>query len=264
MAISRGSARLLLDECKCRKFNGSVMQLGRMTIYLSIDDLNRWANCHGVTLKKVNAALSNEGHAAKRGFIDDITFFSALGFDTVHSCDISDCDNSTFALDLNQAVPEELWNTYDVIIDCGTIEHVFNFPQVLKNIHNMLKTGGRIIFMSTPTNNYVDHGYYMYSPIVLYDYYFANSYLIHSSYIIQHSPHFDVDPWVICYYTPGVLDQCSFGGCNGDDKMMATWLCAEKKGDSRCDVVPQQGCSKARTTTGDFPIPQLKLYASHY
>jgi hypothetical protein len=240
------------------------MQLGRMTIYLSIDDLNKWARFHGVQLKHVNVALSNVRHAAKSGFIDDITFFSALGFDTVHSCDISECDNSTFNIDLNQPVPEELRNAYDVIIDCGTVEHVFNFPQVLKNIHNMLKPGGRVIFMATPTNNFVDHGYYMYSPIVLYDYYFANKYLIHSSYFIQHSSRFEVDPWEICYYTPGVLDPYCFGGCSSGNKMMATWLCAEKTGDSRCDVVPQQGCSKIRTPSGDISIPELKMYASQY
>src|SRR5207253_3919084 len=52
---------------------------------------------------------------------------------------------------------------YDYIYDGGTIEYIFNLPQVLDNIINLLKPGG--IFCSvTCNNNFSGHGFYQFSP----------------------------------------------------------------------------------------------------
>jgi len=263
MAIVRSSARLLFDECRCRPFKGSVMQLGRHTIYLKMIMLKSYAAMHGLNLREVAPVLSNYEPCAELGYIDDITFFSALGFDTVHSCDVSDCDASTFNFDLNLEVPDHFHNKYDVIIDSGTVEHIFNLPQVLRNIHLMLKPNGRVIFMATPTNNYVDHGYYMFSPVLLYEYYLANRYEIHSSFIINHTQTWFDDSCEIIYYQPGVFDPYSYGGCGTTGKMMATWLCVEKNEHSVCSVIPQQGCSRKSVLPGEPVQPQLKLYATY-
>jgi len=259
MAITKGCTALLLDECRRSQFHGSVMQLGRHTIYLTMGAFQEQASLHGVTLKAVSPTLSTVAPVANIGGISDVTYFSSLGLETIESCDISDIDGATYVLDLNRPVPEVLYNRYDLIIDSGTSEHIFDLPQVLRNLHSMLKVGGRIIFMFTPATNFVDHGYYMFSPILFYDYFTINNYLIHSAFLIRHTVHFADDPYEIIYYEPGVLDPFSYGGCcNGN--MLSTWFCVEKTVSSTCDVIPQQGCSYGSDTTR--AKPELRLYSA--
>lgn len=69
--------------------------------------------------------------------------------------------------DLNVPVPEELKGKYSMIIDGGTMEHVFNTPMLLKNCFDMLKIGGCMISM-VPTNNFNGHGLYQFSPDFFY------------------------------------------------------------------------------------------------
>jgi len=52
---------------------------------------------------------------------------------------------------------------YDFVLDLGTIEHIFNVPQVCENIINLLNVGG--IFLSVNVNNnFSGHGLYQFSP----------------------------------------------------------------------------------------------------
>ena len=69
--------------------------------------------------------------------------------------------------DLNQPVPKELEGQFSCIIDGGTMEHVFNVPQLLRNCFSMLELGGIYISM-VPTNNFNGHGLYQFSPDFFY------------------------------------------------------------------------------------------------
>lgn len=247
----------MLEEHKRKAFYGSLMQLGRNTIYLSSNDIYEWAQQHGASLKNIPACLSNLPECRELGFIDDTTLFSAFGFDQINSCDISGSEAPTFTLDLNQPVPRELWGMYDTVIDSGTIEHIFDLKTVLHNIHALLKPGGRAIFMTVPVSNYVDHGYHMFSPQLLYDYYSINHYRIASSYVIFFKRDFLRDPWMVYHYLPGVLDKYSYGNMP-DDMMVSQWLCVEKTEHSVCDIIPQQGCSRTGNPPPEF-VPYLQL-----
>lgn len=257
MAISRGGFRLLLEEHKRCPFGGNLLQLGRNTIYLVKDEIYGWANQHGVVLKNVPIAFSNLEECREWGCVDDTTLFSAFGFDSIHSCDISGSEGPTFTLDLNQPIPRELCGMYDTVIDSGTIEHIFDLKTVLYNIHALLKPGGRAIFMTVPVSNYVDHGYHMFSPQLLYDYYTINRYRIASSYVIFFKRDFLRDPWMIYNYLPGMLDKYSYGNMP-TDLMVSQWLCVEKTEHSVCDIIPQQGCSRSGNPPPEF-VPYLQL-----
>jgi hypothetical protein len=69
--------------------------------------------------------------------------------------------------DLNLPVSEELHERFDTIIDGGTLEHVFNFPQAIKSAMEMLAARGRL-FIIAPGNNYFGHGFYQFSPELFY------------------------------------------------------------------------------------------------
>ena len=81
----------------------------------------------------------------------------------IDSLDISEFEGANVIHDLNLPINELLAGTYDLIIDGGTLEHVFNLPIALASMSSLLKIGGRILHIS-PSNNYVGHGFYQFSP----------------------------------------------------------------------------------------------------
>jgi SAM-dependent methyltransferase len=88
-----------------------------------------------------------------------------IGFGKVDSIDKSPFEGATIIHDMNK--PIEVSNKYDMIFDGGTIEHIFNTPQLFENIINLLEIGG--IFCSvTVNNNFSGHGFYQFSPELFY------------------------------------------------------------------------------------------------
>lgn len=55
------------------------------------------------------------------------------------------------------------------------MEHCFNPPQVMMNAVALAKAGG-IVIHHVPTNNWVDHGFYQFSPTLFFDFYGANGF----------------------------------------------------------------------------------------
>lgn len=164
--------------------------------------------------------------------------FSALGFATIESIDYSDYEGATHVFDLNQPdLPDTLKAHYDVVLDSGTLEHVFHVPNALTNIGAMTKIGGRII-LQTPSSNHFDHGFYMFSPTLFFDYFTANRFKIESFYIIRYSP----DPavmWDVYQYHPRDWDDVQCGGLDGNPYLL--FIVATKTAQSTSDVIPQQG-----------------------
>jgi hypothetical protein len=178
LGIDRGFTKLLMHECLERPFQGKLLTAGKQDIFLTPQLLNKCANEMGFSLIGGAGRASPETALEKeKGYVSDVTFFCSLGFDNVDSLDHSDYENCSIVHDLNKAVPDALWAQYDVVMDTGTSEHIFDFPEVLANYHRMLKVGGRIIHC-LPTSNHVNHGFYMMSPTLLVDYYSANNWEI--------------------------------------------------------------------------------------
>lgn len=95
-------------------------------------------------------------------------FVDVLGADCCHSLDVSDYQQSEIICNLNQPISSEYTNQYDIVIDAGTLEHLSNLPIALLNIFNLLKPGG-IYYFGLPCNNWVDHGFFQFSPTFFYD-----------------------------------------------------------------------------------------------
>ena len=173
-----------MEEGKRRPFAGTLLQLGRSSIYFTGGELARWARLHGYALRDgVPERLSHDPRLAAQGCIDDKTFFGRLGFDQVRASDINTWEGADHIFDLNRPIPAELEGAFDVVFETGTIVQIFHLPHVLENLHRLLRPGGPVIHCAVPSNNHMDLGFYMLSPTFFSDYYTANRYRIETIYL---------------------------------------------------------------------------------
>lgn len=247
MGIPRGTARLLLDEARARPFSGSLLELGRMSVYATREELERWAREQATPLAAPapgeSLALSHQPELAAAGCLDDRSFFRLLGCERVESADVSDWEGADHILDLNLPLPAALAGRFDTVFEAGTIQHVFDLPQVFANLHALLKEGGRVIHGMAPSTNHVDHGFYMFSPTLFHDFYAANGWRIEAEYFFEFFPYwfrgrFHSTPWKIRRYTPGCLDHLAYGGFGA--RQVALFVVATKVAGATADRIPQQ------------------------
>lgn len=91
--------------------------------------------------------------------------FRALGAETADSLDVSDFEGAACIADLNKPVPPELEGRYTCVLDGGTTEHVYNYPQAMQNIMRMLDTSGGYIAL-VPSDHWNGHGLFQFSPML--------------------------------------------------------------------------------------------------
>src|SRR5262249_50656134 len=94
-------------------------------------------------------------------------FRDVLKFDVVESIDFSNNEGATIVHDLGQPLPTDLHARFDLAVDGGTLEHVFNFPVAIANLMRLVKVGG-IAYTNGPCNNLCGHGFYQFSPELMY------------------------------------------------------------------------------------------------
>jgi SAM-dependent methyltransferase len=98
---------------------------------------------------------------------DSAEFFRFLGAQEISAMDISDYEGAAILHDLNQPIGTELKEKFTLVLDGGTLEHIFNFPTALANAMKMVAVGGHLVII-TGGNNFLGHGFYQFSPELFY------------------------------------------------------------------------------------------------
>ncbi len=141
----------------------STLTIGRQELFLRPSDVRAIQRLASSQKGKDWLALRNYQYG---DYADD--FLRAfLGISSLTALDVSSYEGVDLLHDLNDPVPEDLWNRFDAVIDGGSLEHVFNFPTAIGNLMRMTKVGGKI-FISTPANNLCGHGFYQFSPELMF------------------------------------------------------------------------------------------------
>ncbi|MCC6913011.1 MAG: hypothetical protein IT566_04865 [Rhodospirillaceae bacterium] len=78
-------------------------------------------------------------------------------------------------LDLNAPLPD--LGQFDVAIDFGTGEHIFDIKTFFENVHNVTAPGG-VIIHGLPWHGFIDHGFYNFQPTLFFDMAAANGYRV--------------------------------------------------------------------------------------
>jgi SAM-dependent methyltransferase len=226
MGIGRAAIALLLEEAAARPFGGRLATLGRQTI--------------SATDQEVASQFARFGLSpptTKESRLDDQKVFSRMGFASVESIDYSDFEGATHVLDLNSdEISPALIGQFDVVLDSGTIEHVFHVPNALKNVLTLTKEGGRVIFLS-PSSNHVDHGFYMFSPTLFMDYLLTNGLRIEKLYFIRYSSSARA-PWKAYAYDRESWRKFEIGALDGRPYLV--FVVATRVPGSSIGRIPQQ------------------------
>lgn len=251
MGLAPQALRYLAREHKRQPFAGPVLTLGRQQVHASFEEAQAIVRGEGLTPTALPAGTDTRTNIQEwRGGPDgkntsDTAFFGLLGLGDVLAVDYSAFESAEVVHDLNQPVPSELRNRFGLVVDGGTIEHVFDVRQCLSNIAAMLKPGGRVVHMA-PANNYVNHGFYQFSPTFFFDYYAANRFRALRAMLVEHDLDF-----------PNELTWDVFDLDGGDERItsnrpLLVFFQAEKTADSSSDVIPLQ--SFYRRAHADGPV----------
>lgn len=127
-----------------------ILTLGTLYPFLNANEQARLAR-RGVDFQVPKEKFS------RRLFVD------VLGAKCCDSMDVSAYQGSDIICNLNNPIPEHYVGSYDVVIDAGTLEHLSNLSVALINIFSLLRKGG-IYYFGVPCNNWVDHGFFQFSP----------------------------------------------------------------------------------------------------
>lgn len=111
------------------------------------------------------------------------TMFRELGLGEIEALDASGFEGAQLIWDLNNPIRDELVGQFGLIVDGGTLEHVFDVAQALENVADMLAPGGRFVSF-TPFNGYPGHGFYQFSPELVWTYWKSTrGFTVHSCYV---------------------------------------------------------------------------------
>lgn len=178
MGLARAAVHLLITEAAKRPFEGSVATLGRQHVYVTEAEVRSLADQYQVPLRSIPSQLHREPNLASQGFVSDDWLLTSLGFDTIVRLDYSDYESCEMILDLNAyETPESLRHRFDLVLDSGTLEHVFDFAAGLRHCVQMVRPGGRVVHL-TPSSNCVEHGFYSVSPTLYADFYAASGFQV--------------------------------------------------------------------------------------
>lgn len=158
MGVNIHVLRLALHAKKQGANFEKVITIGRLDALLTPDQVEQeFASFDEPLLPGEAANLL----AARDRFCEPI--LERMGARSVDSLDASDYEGATIVHNLNNPIPEDLKQRFSLVIDGGTLEHVFHFPEALKTCMSLAQVGGHVL-LALPTNNEMGHGFYQFSP----------------------------------------------------------------------------------------------------
>jgi SAM-dependent methyltransferase len=156
MGISLNEAMIFREWFERRRIKGPGITLGVADIRFTWRDYEN--------------ALARTASTAGHEVLTARQFFASIGIDELLSLDFNDYEGADVIFNLNHpSLPDHLTNRFGVVVNVGTLEHVFHVPNALANITRMLRAEGVAVHI-LPAHNAIDHGFYQFGPTLMFDY----------------------------------------------------------------------------------------------
>jgi hypothetical protein len=176
MAIFAQTARVLISEHKNKPITGTVLLIGRQSVFLTPEGALELLHEEGVAPRQgyfVELDTSTVA-SAEQGCITDRSFLSMLTDAKVTSLDVSPYEGADVVHDLNEPLPQQLYHIADFILNGSCLDNLFDPATAMKSLSKMLRPSGRMFSFEMGTQS---HGaFVMYSPEWFFGFYAANNY----------------------------------------------------------------------------------------
>ena len=169
MAVS-WSVLEILDRAGLIARGGALLDIGTSNLYAAdTERVVRFFREHGCSISPDVFAFAEEltkasgknpdGSAINEAWLGQVIEAIGMEYDSI---DIA-VGYKTRTVDLNRdALPSNMVNHFDAVINCGTTEHILNQFNAFRAIHDATKVGGHI-FHQVPATGHTDHGYFCYT-----------------------------------------------------------------------------------------------------
>ena len=251
--------RMLIRAHRRHAFRGPVCTLGNQETWASYADLEDLFHAADYPYQKVDRVYR---HTSKmfaeqpvlrdlaRDFVHAKVFFQMLGIDEYVDVDAFEFDKPALIFDLNHTIPGSLADSFRLVIDGGTVEHIFDVRQVLTNIVRLLQVGGHVVHMASFE---MDHGFYALSPCLFFDFYGANGFSDFTCFVLQ----FDYEHILTSYRERVPCFEYHYGMQVEElldrKRRPAIFFVARKERQVGEVIVPFQGIYSRRAGLSEFP-----------
>lgn len=192
MGLPSPHLKYILKIKKKYGIRGPVLTFGNQDIYATKNDIIRWIKEMGLPSYALSTFHFSQSMAVSKinkealNYIHARTFFELLGIPTNQYYDIDkfDFDKPVILHDIEKPIDECYNNFFNFIIDTGTTEHIFDVKSVMDNIVRITKIGGYVLQI-LPASNFLNHGFYQFSPTFFYDFYTSNGFEVVEAYVIE-------------------------------------------------------------------------------
>lgn len=169
-----------------RTVDRDVLTLGVQDCYFTRDSIECFLRRHQIPFTQIRddqvehtSGFRHLGPADRERLAQNIhqrTLFQLLGYarSKVRSMDISDFEGCDIVHDLNEPVASTLHDRFDLIVDAGTIEHVFSLKDAFFNVARMCRIDGMVIHFAPV--DMVNHGFVNLNSYVFEDFYRTNGF----------------------------------------------------------------------------------------
>ena len=165
---------------------------------------------------------------------------------------------ATIKHDMNYPMDLKYHNSYDLVIDSGTSEHVFNYAQVLMNISQCAKVNG-FVYHSVPANGWLEHGFTQVSAEMLISWYESNGFEVIEAFYSRQSP-------TINYYSRESLEPEAFQIIDlikSDQDGIKSFINAHDNQTPNL-ITEVFIVAKKIANVGEFKFPQQGEWAAHW
>ena len=186
MGISVVAAAMILHEHKYRPLHGTVLMIGRQSVGLTGEQMDRLLDFHGVAKRpSVSYELDTVtvGVSRAEAYITQESFFAAFADVEVKSLDVSAYEQADIVCDLQQTLSEDYFEYADFIFNGSCLDNIFDPAAAIRNISRLLRLGGRVYHFEQGNSH--PTAYLKYSADWFMDYHALNNFEDCKTYIVD-------------------------------------------------------------------------------
>lgn len=165
MGVGISTAEFLVGASRSGVRFDRTATIGRQWLLVGPMRVGRILRQHGEWPTGLSVREFGRAFRESPGYVDPLLHL--LGAREITAIDASPYEGAPIVHDLNEPVPDDLHERFSLVVDGGSLEHIFNVPVALRSYMQMVEVGGHLV-LQTMANNAFGHGFFQFSPEFFY------------------------------------------------------------------------------------------------